>query len=129
MTLLYVMLSVFPIIKVESVATFALKISLVIVLANVLGAAIYLTAQRRRVGAVSGEGRNGLRARNAERRQMPNSAKWQRARNAKRREMPNGAECRTAQNAERRADDVVNSVAPSGVVWHSARWRFPPPSA
>ena len=53
MTLLYVMLSVFPIIKVESVATFAIKISLVIVLANVLGAGIYMTAQRRRVGTVA----------------------------------------------------------------------------
>ena len=49
MTLLYLALSVFPIIKVESVATFALKISAVIVIANVVGAGIYLTAQRRRL--------------------------------------------------------------------------------
>ena len=49
MTVLYLGLSVFPIIKVESVATFALKISAVIVIANVVGAGIYLTAQRRRL--------------------------------------------------------------------------------
>ena len=49
MTLLYVALSVFPIIKVESVATFALKISLVIIGANVLGACILLSARRRRL--------------------------------------------------------------------------------
>jgi len=48
MTALYVTLSVFPIIKVESVTTFALKISLVIVGANVIGAAILIAAQRRR---------------------------------------------------------------------------------
>lgn len=47
MTLLYLALSVFPIIQVESVATFALKISLVIVLANVLGAAILYSSRRR----------------------------------------------------------------------------------
>jgi glutamate:GABA antiporter len=49
MTLLYVVLSVFPIIKVESVATFALKISLVIVTANIVGIGI-LAAARRRAG-------------------------------------------------------------------------------
>jgi len=49
MTLLYVALSVFPIIKVESVATFALKISLVIIGANVLGGCILLSARRRRL--------------------------------------------------------------------------------
>ena len=37
MTVLYVVLSVFPIIKVESVAVFAVKISLVIVIANLVG--------------------------------------------------------------------------------------------
>ncbi|HEY8793692.1 MAG TPA: APC family permease [Gemmatimonadaceae bacterium] len=47
MTLLYVVLSVFPIIKVESVATFALKISLVIVTANIVGIGILAAARRR----------------------------------------------------------------------------------
>jgi amino acid transporter len=47
MTLLDVVLSVFPIIKVESVMTFALKISLVIVGANVVGIAIFVSARRR----------------------------------------------------------------------------------
>lgn len=49
MTLLYVGLSVFPIIKVASVATFALKITLVIVVANAVGAAVYLSARQRGV--------------------------------------------------------------------------------
>jgi len=49
MTILYVTLSVFPIIKVDSVATFALKISLVIVFSNVAGLAIFLAARRRRL--------------------------------------------------------------------------------
>jgi hypothetical protein len=53
MTLLYVVLSAFPIIQVASVATFALKISGVIVGANVVGAAILISAQRRRVVAVA----------------------------------------------------------------------------
>ncbi len=48
MTLLYVALSVFPIIKVASVASFALKISLLIVGANVVGVVIFLTARARR---------------------------------------------------------------------------------
>jgi len=47
MTLLYLVLSVFPIIKVESVATFALKISLVIVTANLVGVGILRAARRR----------------------------------------------------------------------------------
>jgi amino acid transporter len=47
MTLLYVVLAVFPIIKVESVGVFAAKISLVIVLANLVGAGILVTARRR----------------------------------------------------------------------------------
>jgi glutamate:GABA antiporter len=47
MTLLYIALSIFPIIKVQSVAAFALKISLVIVSANVLGIGILLSARRR----------------------------------------------------------------------------------
>jgi len=52
MTLLYVTLSVFPIIAVASVATFALKITLVIVGANVLGATIFVTARRRQRAAL-----------------------------------------------------------------------------
>jgi len=55
MTLLYVMLSVFPIIKVESVATFAFKISLVIVLANALGILILVSSRRRSARMVIAE--------------------------------------------------------------------------
>lgn len=47
MTLLYLTLSVFPIIKVESVATFALKISTVIVVMNLVGVGILVAARRR----------------------------------------------------------------------------------
>ena len=47
MTLLYVALSIFPIIQVGSVAVFAIKISVVIVGANVLGGAILVSARRR----------------------------------------------------------------------------------
>jgi len=47
MTLLYVFLSAFPIIDVASVTSFALKIALVIVIANAVGAALYLSAGRR----------------------------------------------------------------------------------
>jgi amino acid transporter len=47
MTLLYVALSVFPIISVGSVAGFALKISLVIVGANIVGIAIFVSARRK----------------------------------------------------------------------------------
>ena len=47
MTLLYITLSVFPIIEVESVAAFALKISLVIVGMNVVGIGILASARRR----------------------------------------------------------------------------------
>jgi amino acid transporter len=50
MTLLYVVLSVFPIIKVESVATFALKIALVIIAANAVGVFILIAARRRSHG-------------------------------------------------------------------------------
>lgn len=49
MTILYVTLSVFPIIKVESVATFAFKISTVIVVANLIGVGVFVGARRRRV--------------------------------------------------------------------------------
>ncbi|HXU46450.1 MAG TPA: amino acid permease, partial [Thermoanaerobaculia bacterium] len=48
MTLLYLALSIVPIIKVESRALFAIKISGLIVLANLLGLALYLAARRRR---------------------------------------------------------------------------------
>jgi amino acid transporter len=47
MTLLYIGLSIFPIIKVESVFTFALKIVLLIAAMNVVGIAILLAAGRR----------------------------------------------------------------------------------
>ena len=47
MTLLYIVLSVFPIIKVASVATFALKISTMIVVMNVVGIGILVSARRR----------------------------------------------------------------------------------
>ena len=49
MTLLYIVLSVFPIIKVESVATFALKITLMIVVMNLVGIGILLSARRRQL--------------------------------------------------------------------------------
>ncbi len=49
MTILYVTLSVFPIIKVESVATFAFKISTVIVVANLIGVGVFVGARRRRI--------------------------------------------------------------------------------
>jgi glutamate:GABA antiporter len=52
MTLLYLALSIFPIIQVGSVAAFAIKISVVIVGANLLGALI-LSSAKRRAGAVS----------------------------------------------------------------------------
>jgi amino acid transporter len=45
MTLLYVTLSIFPIIKVESVAGFALKVSLVILAANLLGVGIFFAGR------------------------------------------------------------------------------------
>jgi hypothetical protein len=48
MTVAYVGLSVFPIIQVTSAATFALKISLLIIGANVVGALIFLNARRQR---------------------------------------------------------------------------------
>jgi len=47
MTLLYVALSIFPIIAVQSVAGFALKIAGVIVAANVLGVGIYMSARQK----------------------------------------------------------------------------------
>ncbi|MEI2718620.1 MAG: APC family permease [Gemmatimonadales bacterium] len=47
MTLLYIALAVFPIIKVESVSGFALKIAAVVVVMNLVGVGILVAAQRR----------------------------------------------------------------------------------
>jgi amino acid transporter len=47
MTVLYIVLSVFPIIKVDSVATFALKIITLIGVMNLVGAAILIAARGR----------------------------------------------------------------------------------
>ncbi|HEX2453462.1 MAG TPA: APC family permease [Vicinamibacterales bacterium] len=47
MTVLYIVLSVFPIIKVESVSTFALKIVLLIGAMNLVGIGILVSARRR----------------------------------------------------------------------------------
>jgi amino acid transporter len=47
MTVLYIVLSVFPIIRVDSVATFALKIVLLIAIMNVAGVALLISARRR----------------------------------------------------------------------------------
>jgi hypothetical protein len=47
MTVLYIVLSVFPIIEVESEAAFAVKITLVIVAANLVGIGILAVARRR----------------------------------------------------------------------------------
>jgi len=47
MTLLYVILSAFPIIDVASVSSFALKISTVILIANAVGVALYVSAGRK----------------------------------------------------------------------------------
>jgi amino acid transporter len=49
MTLLYVTLSIVPIIQVESPLAFALKISALILVTNVIGLGIYLLARRRKV--------------------------------------------------------------------------------
>jgi hypothetical protein len=48
MTLLYVGLSILPVIRVESRFAFAAKIATVIVAANLIGAAVFLLAERRR---------------------------------------------------------------------------------
>jgi amino acid transporter len=50
MTLLYIVVSVFPIVRVKSQATFTVKVSGVIVAANIVGAAIFIFAQKRRRG-------------------------------------------------------------------------------
>ena len=46
-TALYTVLSLFPIIQVASVAAFALKITLVIVLLNLVGVGILIASKRR----------------------------------------------------------------------------------
>jgi hypothetical protein len=51
MTVLYIVLSVFPLIKVESVSTFALKITMMIVAMNLLGIGILLSARQRSAAA------------------------------------------------------------------------------
>jgi len=52
MTLLFVVLSVFPIIEVQNRAAFTLKVTAVIVVSNALGAALYILGRRRaRAGA------------------------------------------------------------------------------
>jgi glutamate:GABA antiporter len=48
MTLLYVVVSVFPIVHVKSQASFTAKVGGVIIAANILGAAIFIFAERRR---------------------------------------------------------------------------------
>src|SRR4051794_26169450 len=48
MTVLYVCLSIFPIIEVTSTSSFTAKVSTLIVATNVIGAAIFFTAKRRR---------------------------------------------------------------------------------
>jgi hypothetical protein len=53
MTVLYIVLSVFPIIKVESVSTFALKITMMIVAMNLVGTGILLAARYRSATAVN----------------------------------------------------------------------------
>ncbi len=55
MTLLYVVLSVFPIIKVVSVTTFALKVGSVIVVMNLVGVGILIAARRRSLTVAEGE--------------------------------------------------------------------------
>jgi amino acid transporter len=52
MVLLYVSLSIVPIIQVESAFLFALKISALIVVTNLIGLGIYLVARGRRAGSV-----------------------------------------------------------------------------
>ena len=47
MTLLYIVLSLFPIIKVENAALFAFKIASLIVVMNLVGVGILLAARRR----------------------------------------------------------------------------------
>jgi hypothetical protein len=48
MTLLYIVVSVFPIVEVKSQASFTAKVGGVIIAANIIGAAIFLLAEKRR---------------------------------------------------------------------------------
>lgn len=50
MTLLYIVVAVFPIVQVESQFGFTVKITAVVIVANLIGAAIFLLSQRRRAG-------------------------------------------------------------------------------
>jgi len=52
-TFLYVVLSVFPIIDVASWTTFAVKISSVVIGLNLVGAALFYSARRRRVAVIA----------------------------------------------------------------------------
>jgi amino acid transporter len=56
MTLLYIVVSVFPIVQVKSNASFTIKVSGVIVAANIAGAAIFFFAERRRRARTLNEG-------------------------------------------------------------------------
>src|SRR5262245_38814791 len=60
MTLLYIIVSVFPIVQVKSRASFTAKVSCVIIAANIFGAAIYRFAQRRRRARELGEDAVGV---------------------------------------------------------------------
>jgi amino acid transporter len=55
MTLLYVVLSVFPIIDVEDPLLFTAKVSGVIIIANIIGAAIFIIAARRKAQVIAAE--------------------------------------------------------------------------
>jgi hypothetical protein len=48
MTLLYIVVSVIPIVEVKSHASFTAKVSGVIITANLVGAAIFLLSEKRR---------------------------------------------------------------------------------
>ena len=49
MTLLYVGLSIVPIVKVESQLAFALKIGGLIIITNLIGLGFYIVAKRKRI--------------------------------------------------------------------------------
>ncbi len=51
MTLLYVSLSIFPIIEVKSSSSFTLKVATVIIVSNAIGAVIFLLGRRKRAAA------------------------------------------------------------------------------
>src|SRR5215813_122572 len=54
MTLLYVVVSVFPIVEVKNRLTFMIKVGGVIIAANIIGAAIFLFAEKRRRARAAG---------------------------------------------------------------------------